>query len=148
MPLFTFPIQFCIDLRIESSLLVSGTCRVKLLPGCPLVNIEYHNHHHHRQHYIGDKRPILHCHTTIRGRKYLAVVLEGVGFGLKHWKLVYQTATKVPTPWSKQTIMQNAEYRRGQDIISETVSLQLSLPQRHYKPYCPYDTAQHSPYTP
>ena len=31
----------------------------------------------------------------------------------------------------------NAEYRRGQDVISETVSLRLSLPQRHYKPYCP-----------
>ena len=38
-----------------------------------------HHHHHHRQHYIGDKRPMLHCHTIIRGRKYLAVVIEGVG---------------------------------------------------------------------
>ena len=40
--------------------------------------MQYHNHHH-RQHYIGYKRPMLHCHTTIRGRKYLALVIEGLG---------------------------------------------------------------------
>ena len=71
-----------------------------------ILCFSHHHHHHHRQHYIGDKRPMLHCHTTIRGRKYLAVVIEGWGSGPKHWVLVYQTDTKAPTPWSKQTIMQ------------------------------------------
>ena len=40
-PLLPFLFKFVIDLLIESSLPVSGTCGVELLPGCPLVDIEY-----------------------------------------------------------------------------------------------------------
>ena len=40
-PLSPFLFNFVIDLLIESSLPVSGTCGVELLPGFPLVDIEY-----------------------------------------------------------------------------------------------------------
>ena len=106
------------------------------------------HHHHHRQHYIGDKRPMLHCHTTIWGRKYLAVMIEGVGGVDLNTECLFIRQNQGAYTLKQTNYHANAEYRRGQDIISETVSLRLSMPQRHYKPYCPYDTAQHSPYTP
>ena len=40
-PLPPFLFKFVIDLLIESSLPVSGTCGSELLPDCPLVDIEY-----------------------------------------------------------------------------------------------------------
>ena len=40
-PLSPFLFNFVIDLLIQSSLPVSGTCGFELLPGCPLVDIEY-----------------------------------------------------------------------------------------------------------
>ena len=65
---------------------------------------------------------MLHCHTTIRRRKYLAVVIEGMGgvdLNIEHWFIRHQGANNL-----KQTNHHaNAEYRRGQDVISETVSL-------------------------
>ena len=41
MPLSPFLFNFVIDLLIESSHSVFDTCGVELLPGCPLVDIEY-----------------------------------------------------------------------------------------------------------
>ena len=79
---------------------------------------------------------MIHCHTTIRGRKYLTVVIKGVGgvdLNIECLFIRHQGAYTL-----KQTNHHaNAEYPRGQDVISETVSLRLSLPQYHYKPYCP-----------
>ena len=74
-------------------------------------------------------RPMLHCHTTIWGRKYPAIVIEGVG----EWTLILNACLSDRQQGAytlKQTNHHaNAEYRRAQDVINETVSLRLSYDQ-------------------
>ena len=77
---------------------------------------------------------MLHCQTTMRGRKYLAIVIKREG-GMDITLNAYFSDRHQGAYTLKQIEYHaNVEYRRGQDVISETVSLRLSLPQRHYKP--------------
>ena len=88
---------------------------------CRLLLGNTHGHHlpHYRQHYTDDNRLMLQCHTTIRGRKNIVIEIEGVGRVDLNLECLFikQTPRRLHLEANNHA---NAEYRRGQEVISET----------------------------